>query len=395
MTLFTIRERYLTDILHKATNGFPLSFQETVFLLSLEDPRAIGKVMATARRLRERYFGNKLFLYGFIYFSTYCRNHCTFCYYRKTNRLSPRYRKSLAEVMEIAAGLADSGVHLVDLTMGEDPLMHATGNFAPLLEMINAVRERTGLPVMVSPGVVPDGVLQKFGANKVDWYALYQETHNHALYQKLRLGQSFEERKAKRAAARRAGMLVEDGILLGVGETTCDRAGAIFAMKQAGVHQARVMSLVPQPQTPLAGKVTPKRLNEYLSIAVMRLVMPDRLIPASLDVDGIKGLKLRLEAGANVVTSIIPPSSNLAGVSQSTLDIEQGLRTVPEVKRVLAGMGLEVADTADYTAWVAARKEKTVEGDDGHDPNWHRGRATPGPGSCLPGPAGRIQGGAN
>ena len=70
---------------------------------------------------------------------------------------------------------------------------------------------------------------------------------------------------------------------------------------------------------------------ECLFIAVLRLTLPDRLIPASLDVDGIKGLKMRLEAGANVVTSIIPRNNSLAGVSQSSLDFEQGLRTVPEV----------------------------------------------------------------
>lgn len=388
--LYTMNKRYLDGILNKAANGFSLSWQEIVYLLSLEDPKAIQKVMSTARQLRNQYFGSKIFLYGFIYFSTYCRNHCAFCYYRNTNELSPRYRKSLAEVLDIAAGLADSGVNLIDLTMGEDPQMHDTGNFAPLLEMIAAVRGKTGLPVMVSPGVVPEEVLMDFRDYGVDWYALYQETHNQTLYNNLRLGQSFEERVTGRRTARQAGMLVEDGILIGVGETTGDRAEAILAMKEAGVQQARVMSLVPQSQTPLASRVTPARINEYLSIAVMRLVMPDRLIPASLDVDGIKGLKLRLEAGANVVTSIIPPSSSLAGVSQSTLDIEQGLRTVPEVQKVLAGMGLQAAQTTDYSNWVTAQKIKIAEWGDSHDEPMYRRGAAAGPGSCLPGQAGRI-----
>ena len=65
-----------------------------------------------------------------------------------------------------------------------------------------------------------------------------------------------------------------------------------------------------------------------LTIAAMRLAMPDRFIPASLDVDGIAGLERRLEAGANVVTSIVPPTVGLAGVSQAELDIDEGYRTV-------------------------------------------------------------------
>jgi len=38
--------------------------------------------------------------------------------------------------------------------------------------------------------------------------------------------------------------------------------------------------------------------KELLISAVMRMVFPDRLIPASLDVGGLAGLKQRLEAGA-------------------------------------------------------------------------------------------------
>ena len=352
-----------SDILLRATQGVSPSREEIIQLLSLEDPASIQLVMSAAQKVRSQYFGNKLFMYGFIYLSTYCRNHCTFCFYRKTNKQSPRYRKNLAEVAQIARGLADSGVHLIDLTLGEDPLIHDTGNFHILFQMIERVKKETGLPVMISPGVVSEEILQHFAAIKTDWYALYQETHNSVLFKKLRIGQSFEERNNKRTAARRAGMLVEDGILLGVGESISDRADSIVAMKQNNVDQARAMSLVPQPETPVADMPCPSRMVECLFIAVLRLTMPDRLIPASLDVDGIKGLKMRLEAGANVITSIIPPNNSLAGVSQSSLDIEQGLRTVSEVKKVLTAMGLKIAGAKDYESWMAQRKEITARRD--------------------------------
>ncbi|MHB9093594.1 MAG: methylornithine synthase PylB [Eubacteriales bacterium] len=390
MIFSTMSQRHLDSILNRAGVEHPLSYHEILYLLSLKDAEQINKVMLAARKLREKYFGEKVFLYGFIYFSTYCRNLCTFCYYRKENQLSPRYRKSPEEVIEIALRLAESGVHLVDLTMGEDPAIHNTGNYDILVDMIDRVKESTRLPVMVSPGVVPEDVLQRFGEVNANWYALYQETHNPNLYKKLRVGQSFEERSAKRSAARRAGMLVEDGIMLGVGENTSDRADSVLAMKRDNADQVRVMSLVPQPQTPFEGKVTPERISEYLFIAVMRLVMPDRLIPASLDVDGIKGLKMRLAAGANVVTSIIPPDSSLAGVSQSTLDIEQGLRTVPEVKKVLADLGLQVADVGEYMNWMTARKELKAAKEDCHDENRYYRGAAAGFGSSVPGSTGQI-----
>lgn len=353
-------QRRLTDILLRAIKGVSPSREEIVRILSLEDPASIQRVMSSAQKVRNQHFGNELFIYGFIYLSTYCRNHCAFCFYRKTNKQSPRYRKNIEEVAKIACELADSGVHLIDLTLGEDPLIHDTGNFHTLYRMIERVKEETGLPVMISPGMVSEEILQHFAALKTDWYALYQETHNSILFKKLRIGQSFENRNDNRNAARRAGMLVEDGILLGVGETPFDRADSILAMKQNNVDQARAMSLVPQPDTPVADMPRPSKMIECLCIAVMRLTMPDRLIPASLDVDGIKGLKMRLEAGANVITSIIPPDNRLAGVSQSTLDIEQGLRTVSEVKKVTRHMGLRVADGKVYESWIVKQKEITV-----------------------------------
>ena len=386
-----MKRHCISDILQKATRGVTLSYEEIVHLLSLENSEPIHQVMRTAQKVREQHFGNKLFLYGFIYLSTYCRNHCTFCFYRKSNKQSPRYRKSLDEVVEIARGLVNSGVHLVDLTMGEDPFFYDDGNFYVLFEMIKRVKEATGIPVMISPGVVPDKILEGFSHLKTDWYALYQETHNPVLFKKLRTGQSFEARSAKRTAARRAGMLVEDGTLLGVGETILDRADSVMAMKQSGVHQARVMSFVPQPQTPLARKHSPPRMMECLFIAVMRLVMPDRLIPASLDVDGIKGLEMRLEAGANVVTSIIPLRSGLAGVSQSSLDIEQGLRSVPEVKKIISHMGLSAADAEEYASWMGVQKEKVTEGEECQDESWHSGGTASGHGGRIPGTPGRIR----
>ncbi len=390
MALHTVNRRLLDNILAKAQDGGQLTYQETLSLMSLEDNQDIKRVMAAARKIRDRYFSNNIFVYGFIYFSTFCQNHCSFCYYRKTNQLSPRYRKSLEEIVDIAARLAESGIHLIDLTMGEDPEIIRAGKFEVLYEMINRVKAATGLPVMISPGVVPTGVLEKFSSLGVDWYALYQETHNPVLYKKLRVGQSYRERADRRTAAQQYGMLVEDGMLLGVGESTGDRAASILNMRDQGVDQARVMSLVPQPQTPMAGRKAIPRTQEALSIAVMRIIMPDRLIPASRDVDGIKGLQMRLEAGANVVTSIIPPSASLAGVSQSTLDIDEGLRTVPEVKKILSGMGLQVADTADYIRWIDDRKAKRVNWGDDCSEGGYCGRSAARFGSSLSGPAGWV-----
>jgi methylornithine synthase len=311
-------------------------------------------VFAAAREQRERHSGDAVFLYGFVYFSTFCRNECAFCFYRADNEESPRYRKSAEEVVAICRDLAASGVVLLDLTMGEDPAILDEPGHAALLDLVAAVAGATGAPVMVSPGVLPEASLLELRTAGADWYALYQETHTEELYERLRVGQPFAARVAARSAARRAGLLVEDGLLTGIGDTAADRARSIVAMREAGWEQVRVMTFVPQAGTPLADVQPAGDADELLTIAVMRLAMPDRFIPASLDVDGIAGLERRLQAGANVVTSIVPPTRGLAGVSQAELDIDEGYRTVSGVLPHLARLGLRPAGVDEYRERMTA-----------------------------------------
>jgi len=109
--------------------------------------------------------------------------------------------------------------------------------------------------------------------------------------------------------------------------------------------------------TPLADVRPAADEAELLAIAAMRLAMPRSLIPASLDVDGIRGLERRLNAGASVVTSIVPPIVGLAGVSQAELDIDEGRRTVAGVMPHLARLGLRPGTVTEYRAWLAAAHE--------------------------------------
>ena len=342
----------------RALDGHELSLSEAEQLLGLRRPDEAEPLFAAAREQRRRQFGNAIFLYGFVYYSTYCRNSCAFCFYRSGNTLSPRYRKEADEVVEICRSLKDSGVNLLDLTLGEDPLLFGSGDFSPLIDLVSAVRLATGLPIMVSPGVLPAHVLAQLRDAGADFYAVYQETHDSELFSRLRLGQDFEERVQARRDGHAAGLLVEDGLLSGVGDGPADRASSVHAMRVAGDQQVRAMTLVPQEQTPLSEVSTPATWDEVLTIAVMRLLMPDRLIPASLDVEGIEGLRGRLDAGANVVTSLVPPQRGLCGVANADYEVDDGLRSAAEVRPRLAELGLRQGTHEEFAAWLEAARSR-------------------------------------
>lgn len=360
------REPRLEPILQRALQGRPPSARELERLFALgeaggeasagasaEAGAERGRLFAAARELRRRHFGDRVFLYGFLYLSTFCRNDCRFCWYRRSNPACRRYRKDEMETLEAAVRLAGSGVHLLDLTLSEDPVLRAEG-FAVLEHLTARVKEATCLPLMLSPGVVPASALRALKRAGADWYACYQETHSPRLFRRLRPQQSFAARMGAKRSARRAGLLLEEGILCGVGESPRNLAHSVRAMGRLGAAQVRAMSFVPHPGIPLPQGGDTQR--ELVAIAVLRLAFPDRLIPASLDVDGLAGLERRLAAGANVVTSLIPPGQGLAGVAQSELDIEEGRRTAAEVGEVLQRCGLAPASRAEYVEWLARRK---------------------------------------
>jgi methylornithine synthase len=155
--------------------------------------------------------------------------------------------------------------------------------------------------------------------------------------------------------ARKHGLLTEEGILLGVGESPADVAHSLEVMAMHEFEQVRAMSFVPQTGTPFSGRRPGDPWEELKVLAVMRLLFPDRLIPASLDIAGLAGLRDRLNAGANVVTSLVPPGEGWAGVAQSRMDIEEGRRTVISVEPVLDACGLAAATAPEYRRWISRR----------------------------------------
>ncbi|MCU0287618.1 MAG: radical SAM protein [Acidobacteria bacterium] len=199
--------RQLDDILAKARHYETLTGEDMAFILQLRRDDHIEKLFKVARELRNIHFQDKILLYGFLYISTYCRNNCNFCFYRSANSHSLRYRKEEKQIIQAALALARSGVHLIDLTMGEDPVFLNNNNegFERFIQLVRSIKEVTGLPVMVSPGVVPGDVLEALAKAGADWYACYQETHNETLFEKLRPGQSYQTRLEAKIEAHNRG----------------------------------------------------------------------------------------------------------------------------------------------------------------------------------------------
>ena len=335
--------------------GLKLNKEQIVNYLTTKDENELNELFDMAKKTRQEVNGNKIFAYGFVYFTTYCRNNCNFCYFRRDNSIE-RYRKSKEEILDISKALINEGVNLIDLTMGEDPLYH-NEKFKSVNEIIETITKEYDTPVMISPGVVSNEIIESFAKSGTNWYALYQETHNKKLFENMRVNQSYDERMNAKLYARDNGILIEEGLLAGIGESPEDIADSLMTMGNIKASQMRVMSFIPQEGSPMESHKTPTRREELTIIALMRVMYPHVLIPASLDVDGINGLRDRVNAGANLVTSIIPPKSGFMGVAHSTMEVDEGGRTVGEVKSILDDMDLRLGTKEEYKEYIEQLKK--------------------------------------
>ena len=345
----------IQETIDRALAGEDIGLTGVTELMSITDPGEMEALFEAARKVRDAEFGRKVFTYGFVYFSTHCKNNCNFCYFRRSNKDIGRYRKSIEEVVQLAGSLKDAGINLADLTMGEDPAMYAD-DYKLLIDLISAVHDDVGISIMASPGALPREVFPRIREAGADWHACYQETYNRELFESLRVEQSYDDRLNQKVWAMEAGLLAEDGMMIGLGESVEDRADTILRMGGLGCQQIRAMTFVPQEGTPMQSNAPLGPADELKAIAVMRILFPDRLIPCSLDVEGIAGLETRLSAGANVITSIVPPNRNLAGVAQHELDIENGNRSVEHVFEMLDRLGYRRGTNSEYVSFLDSRR---------------------------------------
>jgi methylornithine synthase len=335
----------LDDYAEQIIAGSEVSDENIRAMLQISDPDEMEKLHYVARQIRDNFFGNKVFMYSFVYFSTHCKNNCAFCYYNRENEID-RYRLTLEDIKKICQVLKTEEIHMVDLTMGEDPFFHNKPE--RLVELVRTVKEEVGKPIMISPGVVDNETLGLLKENGADFLALYQETYDKELYGKLRVEQSFEERINSRNHAKRIGYCVEDGILTAVEPDIESTLISLRGLGTSNPDMVRVMTFLPQKGTPLEGKDVEGSEAELKMISILRLMYPNLLIPASLDLEGIDGMVHRLNSGANVVTSIISSNSALEGVVNYDREHAERDRDVKSVITRLKSMGMEPAKQSDF-----------------------------------------------
>lgn len=282
--------------------GELLSREDFTELIEKRDEETAAYLFRKAVRMRERYYGNKIYIRGLIEFTNYCRNNCYYCGIRSGNSRVERYRLTEEEILECCRRGAELGFYTFVLQGGEDPWY----TDQRLTHLVKAVkREHPQCAVTLSVGEKEADSYQKYFDAGADRYLLRHETICEEHYRTLHPpSMSFSHRQECLRSLKRIGFQTGCGFMVGTpGQTVENLADELLFLREFQPAMVGIGPFIPHRDTPFGEKEPGSaELTLYL-LGLVRLLLPKVLLPATTALGTLSqdGREKGILAGANVV----------------------------------------------------------------------------------------------
>lgn len=266
------------------------------------------ELFAAARACRDKYYGKSVYTRGLIEFTNHCRNNCYYCGLRRDNIKIERYRLTKDEIIACCDKGYDLGFRTFVLQGGEDPYYIDR----ILADIVNSIKDRyPDCALTLSVGERSPASYKLLKEAGADRYLLRHETASEEHYQKLHPPQmSLANRKSCLYELKKLGYQVGAGFMVGSPyQTYADIAADLNFLKELQPEMVGIGPFIPQKDTPFAGEKAGSIELTMILLAMVRLLLPMALIPATTAVGTLdeRGREKALEAGANVVMPNLSP----------------------------------------------------------------------------------------
>lgn len=304
----------MTDyyVIDRLISNNRLTREECLQLLDVLDQDQVKeKLAAEACRLREQYYGKKVYTRGLIEFTNYCRNNCYYCGIRRANKEIERYRMTEDEIMVCCQTGWQLGYRTFVLQGGEDPWF--TGErIAGLVRKIKEAYPECALTLSIGEHDYQTYKLwKKAGADR---YLLRHETASEDLYRKLHPeSMSLANRIRCLRDLKALGYQVGAGFMVGPpGQTRDHLADDLMFLQDLRPEMVGIGPFIPHHQTDFAGEKAGSVDLTIALLSVIRLLLPACLLPATTALGTMDplGREKGLMAGANVIMPNLSPTEN-------------------------------------------------------------------------------------
>lgn len=265
-------------------------------------------LFTAADEVRRRYYGDEVFLRGLIEFTNYCKNDCYYCGIRRSNRQAERYRLTKEDIMDCCHEGYELGYRTFVLQGGED--MYYTDNM--ICEIISEIHSKyPDCAVTLSIGEKSRESYKQYFDAGAERYLLRHETANEAHYKMLHPEKmSSENRKRCLYQLKEIGYQVGTGFMVGSPFQTMEHLiEDLRFIQKLKPDMIGIGPYITHRQTPFNGYPSGSLELTLRMIAILRLMFPYALIPATTALGTIDGTgrEKGLKAGANVVMPNLSP----------------------------------------------------------------------------------------
>ena len=291
---------YIEELKKKIFEGYQITKDEAIELST----QPLAELCQAADEIREKFCDNTFDMCTIINGkSGRCSEDCKFC------AQSARYQTDVEgypllgtdEILEQAKYNDEKGVLRFSIVTSGRAL--SDRNIDKVCESIRAIKRETSIDVCVSFGLLNEEQFRKVkeaGVTRIhcnlessrDFFETVCSTH------------TYDEKIETLKAARRAGLSICSGGIMGLGESMEDRIDMALDLRELGVRSIPVNLLNPIPGTPFERNT--KLTNEDMQriVAVYRFILPD----SSIRLGGGRGLlpdkgEKCFESGANATIS--------------------------------------------------------------------------------------------
>ena len=179
--------KLIDDILKKAEEMKGISHREAAVLLECDLPDEIERMYTLAKKIKDRFYGNRIVMFAPLYLSNYCVNGCTYCPYHYKNKHIARKKLTQDEIRREVIALQDMGHKRLALEAGEDPVNNPIEYILECIDTIYSIKHKNGAIRRVNVNIAATTVenYRKLKEAGIGTYILFQETYNKKSYEEL------------------------------------------------------------------------------------------------------------------------------------------------------------------------------------------------------------------
>ena len=296
-------------LIDKLAAQHDLSDDEFLSLIMMDDAEAEEYLAVKADEARQKIYGRDVYIRGLIEFTNYCKNDCFYCGIRKSNSCAQRYRLTQQQIMDCCREGYELGFRTFVLQGGDDPYFTAQ-RIADIVKEIKV--KYPDCAVTLSVGERDMNTYQQWFDAGADRYLLRHETADKDLYSNLHPeDMSWENRLDCLDNLKKIGYQVGCGFMVQTpGQTAEIILKDLRYIQKLQPHMVGIGPYIPHKDTPMKDCAAGTAELTLRLLAIIRLMLPQVLLPATTALGTIKGdgRQLGMKHGANVVMPNLSPT---------------------------------------------------------------------------------------